>query len=147
MRILVAVDGSPAANEAARIAERLFPNDEHILLSAASVAPFVVPDPFGGGAVGLLPSETAYEAAEEEADNAVRAAQKQLHGEATSVTPLGSAGFTICQEAVDLKVDVVVVGHGHKNWISRLFDPSVSDYVIRHAPCPVLVVTEPRIPS
>ncbi len=144
MKILIAVDGSPVSNEAARIAERLFPNDEHILLSAASVAPFVIPDPMGGGGIGLLPSESAYEAAETEADNAVSAAREQLRGPATSQTPLGSAGLTICQEAAALGVDVVVVGHGHKNWISRLFDPSVADYVIRHAPCPVLVVTEPR---
>ena len=144
MKILIAVDGSPASNEAARIAESLFPNDEHILLSAASVAPFVIPDPMGGGAIGLLPSESAYIAAETEADDAVRAAREQLTGPATSQTPLGSAGPTICQEAAALGVDVVVVGHGHKNWISRLFDPSVADYVVRHAPCPVLVVTEPR---
>lgn len=144
MKILIAVDGSPLSNEAARIAERLFPNDEHILLSAASVAPFVIPDPMGGGGIGLLPSEDAYEAAEAEADNAIRSAKDQLHGEATSQTPLGSAGLTICQEAEALQVDVVVVGHGHKKWVSRLFDPSVSEYVIRHAPCPVLVVSEPR---
>ena len=147
MKILIAVDGSPGANEAARIAEGLFPNDEHILLSVASVAPFVVVDPLGGGGVGMLPSQTDYEAAEAKADGAVSTAQEQLHGEATSVTPLGSTGITICQEALDLKVDVVVVGRGHKNWISRLFDPSVSDYVIRHATCPVLVVTEQQMPS
>ena len=144
MKILIAVDGSPVSNEAARIAERLFPNDEHVLLSAASVAPFVIPDPMGGGGIGLLPSESAYEAAEATADDAVNAARQHLRGEATVQTPLGSAGLTICQEAVSLGVDVIVVGHGHKNWISRLFDPSVADYVIRHAPCPVLVVSEPR---
>ena len=144
MKILIAVDGSPLSNEAARVAERIFPNDEHILLSAASVAPFVITEPMGGGGIGIVPSTAAYEAAEAGADSAVLAAQKQLHSPATSETPLGSAGPAICEEAAALQVDVIVVGHGHKTWISRLFDPSVSDYVIRNAPCPVLVVTEPR---
>jgi nucleotide-binding universal stress UspA family protein len=144
VKILIAVDGSPLSNEAARVAERLFPNAEHILLSAASVAPFVIADPMGGGGIGVVPTQAAFAAAEDEADSAVIVAQAQMHTKATAETPLGSAGPVICEEAAALGVDVVVVGHGHKTWISRLFDPSVSDYVIRHATCPVLVVTEPH---
>ena len=144
MKILIAVDGSDASREAARIAEHLFPNDEHIVLSAASVAPFVVADPIGGGGFGVLPSEAAYQMAEMQAEDAVRSAQQEFDGETRAETPLGSAGPTICQEAAALQVDVVVIGRGHKNWISRLLDPSVSDYVVRHACCPVLVVPEQR---
>jgi nucleotide-binding universal stress UspA family protein len=41
-------------------------------------------------------------------------------------------------------VDVVLVGAHNRGPIGRLLMGSVSDYVARHAPCPVLIVREPR---
>ena len=55
---------------------------------------------------------------------------------------IGDAATTICDVAAELGVDVIVVGsHGRKG-ISRLFLGSTSEHVVRHAPCPVLVVRE-----
>ena len=146
MRILIAVDDTEGALVATRFAQALFPRGEHIVISAASVAPFMVTDPMGGGAFVGGPSVEAFEAVEEQADAAVESAHKVLTGEgSTSVethVEIGSPGPVICDQAKDLHADVVVVGHRSQNWLSRLFDPSVSDYVVRHAPCPVLVVRE-----
>ena len=147
MKILIAVDSTEAAPEIARTAELLFPNDEYIVMSAASVAPFVMSDPFGGGSFATSPSTDAFEISEELADDAVESAQNALSGDAEHHVEIGSPGPVICEQAATLGVDVIVVGHRSKNWLSRLVEPSVSDYVVRHAPCPVLVVREPETDS
>ena len=52
----------------------------------------------------------------------------------------GDVGPTICSVAEEEGVDLVVLGtHDRSRW-SRLWFGSVSDHVVRHAPCPVLVV-------
>ena len=91
------------------------------------------------------PSMEGLIAAEETADEAVHSAQQVLGDEsATSLVEVGDPGQVICEQAAAQGADVVVVGRSSKSWLSRLFDPSVSEYVIRHAPCPVLVVGEPQ---
>ena len=53
---------------------------------------------------------------------------------------MGSPGRTICTLAKTWAADLIVVGsHGRKG-ISELFLGSVSNYVMHHAPCSVLVV-------
>lgn len=144
MKILIAVDASDANHAIAAAARRLFPHDEHLIISAASVAPYIVTEPFAGGAFVMGPSSMAgVTAAEETADEAVHSAQQVLGDEsATSMVEIGDPGQVICEQAASHGADVIVVGRSSKSWISRLFDPSVSEYVIRHAPCPVLVVGE-----
>ena len=75
------------------------------------------------------------------AQSNVAAAEALFHGGAGEVEA-GDAGLVICREAARLRVDVVVVGRETKSMVSRLFHPSVSDYVMKNAPCPVLVVRE-----
>ena len=146
MKILIAVDASDANHAIAAAARRLFPHDEHLVISAASVAPYMVTEPFTGGAFVMgAPSMEGLTAAEETADKAVHSAQQVLGDEsATSLVEIGDPGQVICEQAAAQGADVVVVGRSSKSWLSRLFDPSVSEYVIRHAPCPVLVVGEPQ---
>ena len=142
MKILIAVDSTEAAPDIARTAESLFPNAEYVVMSAASVAPFVMTDPLGGGAFATAPSTDAFSASEDLADDAVESAQRALSEEAEHHVELGAPGPVICEQASLMAVDVIVVGHRSKNWLSRLVEPSVSDYVVRHAPCPVLVIRE-----
>ena len=52
----------------------------------------------------------------------------------------GDPGPTICDVAVSVQADVVVIGtHGH-GWFKRVMMGSVSTHVLHHAPCPVLVI-------
>jgi universal stress protein A len=53
----------------------------------------------------------------------------------------------VCKVAADLGVDVIVVGSHGKTGFGRLLLGSVSEHVVRHAPCPVLVVREPPEPK
>jgi len=52
----------------------------------------------------------------------------------------GDAARTICDVARELGVDAIVVGAHARGRLGRLVLGSVSEHVVRHAPCPVLVV-------
>jgi nucleotide-binding universal stress UspA family protein len=52
----------------------------------------------------------------------------------------GDPGPAIVEAADAERVDLVVVGTRGRNRIERAVLGSVSDHVIRHAPCPVLIV-------
>ncbi len=53
---------------------------------------------------------------------------------------IGDVGGTVCRIAADVGADVIVVGSHGRGAIERLLLGSVSEQVVRHAPCPVLVV-------
>ena len=54
----------------------------------------------------------------------------------------GSAGWAICEQAKSQDADLVIVGsHGRMGWNEILLG-SVSNYVMHHAICSVLVVHE-----
>lgn len=55
----------------------------------------------------------------------------------------GSAGRTICQVAKESHVDLIIIGRRGKSGLSELFLGSISNYVLHHAPCSVLVVQLP----
>ena len=50
------------------------------------------------------------------------------------------AGHAIVELAEAERPDLVVIGAGGKGFLRRFFTGSVSDTVVHHAPCPVLVV-------
>ena len=55
---------------------------------------------------------------------------------------VGDVARTICDIASTLHVDAIVVGSHARGSLGRLLLGSVSEYVVRHAPCAVLVVRE-----
>jgi nucleotide-binding universal stress UspA family protein len=56
----------------------------------------------------------------------------------------GVPGEAIVEVATSEAVDLVVVGSHGRGAVGRVLIGSVSDHVVRHAPCPVLVVREPQ---
>lgn len=55
----------------------------------------------------------------------------------------GNPGRKICQQAEAINADVIVMGHrGQPHW-HELGAGSISDYVVKHAPCAVLVIRPP----
>lgn len=52
----------------------------------------------------------------------------------------GSVGSQICQIAQDLKVDLIVLGRKGHNAITEALLGSVSNHVMHHAPCAVLII-------
>ncbi|MCB0970629.1 MAG: universal stress protein, partial [Acidimicrobiales bacterium] len=53
---------------------------------------------------------------------------------------VGSAGHAICEYAVERQASAVVLGSHGRGGFKRAVLGSVSDHVVRHAPCPVIVV-------
>jgi nucleotide-binding universal stress UspA family protein len=53
---------------------------------------------------------------------------------------MGDAGPMIVWVAEQIGADVVVVGSHGRGALKRMVSGSVSEYVVHHAPCPVLVV-------
>jgi nucleotide-binding universal stress UspA family protein len=52
----------------------------------------------------------------------------------------GSPGNAIVEYARSIHADVIVVGTHGRDGMSRLLMGSVAEHIVRHAPCPVLVV-------
>jgi nucleotide-binding universal stress UspA family protein len=53
---------------------------------------------------------------------------------------IGDVARTICEVAGELGVDAIVVGSKTRHRLGRLVRGSVSEYLVHHAPCPVLVL-------
>ncbi len=55
-----------------------------------------------------------------------------------------TTGTTVVRVAEELSVDAIVVASHGRTGLERLFLGSVSEHIVRHAHCPVLVVREPK---
>jgi nucleotide-binding universal stress UspA family protein len=62
-------------------------------------------------------------------------------GGAESRSLEGRPGPAICQLAVDLSARAIVMGSRGRGGLKRAVLGSVSDHVVRHAPCPVIVTS------
>jgi nucleotide-binding universal stress UspA family protein len=52
----------------------------------------------------------------------------------------GDPGRRLCERATEVGADAIVIGTRGRSGIKRALLGSVSDYVVRNSPCPVLVV-------
>jgi nucleotide-binding universal stress UspA family protein len=149
MHVLIATDGSPYSIDAARAAGILLRGADHVTL--LSVVTEVPGDDAGGfeGSVyspgeqdALWDAEMAEAGAElEQTAAALSAAQIDKRIE------VGDVGGTVCRIAAEVGADVIVVGSHGRGAIERLLLGSVSEQVVRHAPCPVLVVRPEPAPK
>jgi universal stress protein A len=62
--------------------------------------------------------------------------------EVTTEVRSGKAAEEIIEAATDYGADLVVIGPRRKRGLQRLLNGSVTEDVLRHAPCPVLIVRE-----
>ncbi len=134
--ILVATDGSPAsvaASEeaidlAARLCARL------VVIAVVSPPELQAPGAIWPGTIG---------AAREEAEGITRRVVDQARRsgvEAAYLTFEGQPGEAIVQAAEAEAADMVVVGAHGRTVVGRLLLGSVSEFLVRHARVPVLVV-------
>jgi nucleotide-binding universal stress UspA family protein len=59
----------------------------------------------------------------------------------------GHAGQQICERAKDRKTDLIVTSTHGTTGLKHILLGSTAEYVVRHAPCPVLVVPSQKRPS
>ena len=133
--ILLATDGSPASEGA---------GDEAIDLAVQVGARLLVVSVVGASS---RPSEATAEAAPVDSrDSLTTKAQsivqkaKAAGANATFLVWDGEPGEAIVAAADSESADLIVVGSHGRSGVSRFLIGSVSDYVVRHAHCPVMVV-------
>jgi nucleotide-binding universal stress UspA family protein len=145
MNIVVATDGSESAIDAARRAIELLRRDAQVVLVTV-IPEYQDPQSDAGGFEGPVISDK--EAAEDWKE-ATAAGQSALDRTAAVLGPDvevrlfpddESTGAAVVRVAHETNADVLVIGSSTKNWLSRHFGSSVSDYVAHHAPCPVMLI-------
>lgn len=55
---------------------------------------------------------------------------------------IGEAGHQLCEAAKEWSADLIVLGRRGRTGLAEAFLGSVSNYVLHHAPCSVLVIQE-----
>jgi nucleotide-binding universal stress UspA family protein len=77
-------------------------------------------------------------------DELTRTAQVLANANVTKRIEVGDVAQTVVRVAEELGVDAIVVASHGRTGLERLFLGSVSEHIVRHAHCPVLVVREPK---
>lgn len=141
MDVLIAVDDSDESREAVTAAYRFFGSEADYSLISVGEHPTVYVGGYGPAAMPTASDlEMQLEAAQRSAEHAVSTAQANLPEGAQIDVEVGDPARTICEFAAEHHSDIIVIGSHDRRFWERIFDPSVTRYLIDHAPCPVLVV-------
>ena len=145
MQVIVATDGTDAAIQAAQTALGLLRPDAEVTLVTV-ILDWEDPNDDAGGFEGPLetPEEADRDYAEHVAfgQDALTRTAAALDGkvEVTLLPADEDAGKALVHYVEQHHPDLLVIGASGKGALKRLFGGSVSDHVVHHAPCPVLVI-------
>lgn len=144
--VLLCTDGSPLARTALASGFPLLARADRVVLATA-MAPGDPVGAFasgvaGGVAIPLSPQET--QRLHDERDDAARRQLRETVAalgldDAEQAVISGPPGPAICALAESLPASVIVLGTRGHSGLRRAVLGSVSDYVVRNAPCPVLI--------
>jgi nucleotide-binding universal stress UspA family protein len=141
-KILVAIDGSEGACKAAQVAAEVANatgSEVHLVyaMQEERYKPHLGPEMWEGW-------EEGFEHAKRSAHSWVEQEAERLRGEGTEAVKshllIGRPDAAIVWSAEELGAGLVVVGSRGLGGISRALIGSVSDSVVRHAHCPVMVI-------
>ncbi len=146
MKILLAIDGTAHGQEAVGMVSA-FDLESVEVIRILTVIDMALPfahDIYSGVVTNTVEIENA---AREAAGQTLETTKQSLLGmigegktEVELKTVVGSPESRIVEEAEAMGSDIIIVGsHGYNSW-ERLLLGSVSDSVIHHAPCSVLIV-------
>jgi nucleotide-binding universal stress UspA family protein len=132
-KVLLATDGSPASEPA---------SEQAIDLAIQVEARLLIVSVVGGSA---RPSEAPTDGADSRdaltsKAQAIVARARAAGVNASFLVWEGDPGDAIVAAADAETADIIVVGSHGRSGVSRFLIGSVSDYVVRHAHCPVMVV-------
>ncbi len=153
MKILIATDGSDYSKAAVEECCRLVIRPENtnvLIVSAYEDGHPISTEPF---AISAEYYQKLVDAVREQSQSFVEEAKKTIRGrfpatefEISTEVLAGSPDQLIVERAQEWKADLIVVGsHGRGFW-GRLLG-SISDGVVHHAPCSVLVVRKLETPA
>jgi nucleotide-binding universal stress UspA family protein len=146
MKVILATDGTKQSEAAIEITKalNLQQGDEILVISVLDMALPLSVDIYAGYQPSTEEIEKTFK---ENAVKTLEIAKNKLlelfHSKNVSIDSellTGSPESRIVEKAEDSDADLIIVGsHGYNRW-ERLLLGSVSDSVIHHAPCSVLVV-------
>jgi nucleotide-binding universal stress UspA family protein len=139
--ILLATDGSPASEAASEQAIDLATQVQARLLVVSVLATASRPSEAAAGQAVADSRASLTTTAQ-----AIVQRAKAAGADATFLVWEGEPGDAIVAAADAEHADLIVVGSHGRSGVTRFFIGSVSDFVVRHAHCPVMVVrgkTEP----
>jgi nucleotide-binding universal stress UspA family protein len=136
-KILVAIDEDPVAAHAAEVGMDLARHLNAQVALIYVIDPTLILDPEAGIGADDLVLKARQDAARIVADFRARL---QADARSLGFTPLGSPGSEIVKAAQEWHADVIVIGSHGRRGVTRALVGSVAEGVMRHAPCPVMVV-------
>lgn len=142
MKILHPTDFSDCAEEARAVATRLAKalNAELLLLHVSVEAPL-----FGEGLMGRQDVRGVFEVQRRWAEGALEERAAEVRGAgvpALTRVVVGAPHAEIVRVAAEASADLIVMGTHGRGGVERFLLGSVTDRVMRTAPCPVLTVRE-----
>jgi nucleotide-binding universal stress UspA family protein len=137
--ILLATDGSPASEGASGEAIDLAVQVEARLLVVSVLGASSRPSEASAESAGPAGPADSRDSLTTKAQAIVQRA-KAAGADATFLVWDGDPGEAIVAAADSENADLIIVGSHGRSGVSRFLIGSVSDYVVRHAHCPVMVV-------
>jgi nucleotide-binding universal stress UspA family protein len=141
--ILLCTDGSDAALGALAAGLQLLGRDNEMVLVMVMDAPdegALAGSGHAGPELSVQEFDDQVVQAREAANTATRTAQSELGLKNAEIRILtGEPGAAICKLAAELSAEAIVVGSRGRGRLKRALLGSVSDHVVRNAPCTVVV--------
>lgn len=145
--LIIATDGSDLALQAAVTGLSLARQADEVLVAHAVDLLIPGEDATGHAGATITPevADAANRDAKEQGEAAVRAVAEAVRGLGYTSERIetrlieGSAGPSLCRLAADVHASAVIIGSRGRGGLKRALLGSVSDYVVRNAPCTVIV--------
>lgn len=136
-KILIAVDAEPIAAHAADVGAALAR-----ALGAEVALIHIVESPMGYAEASGVPAGELIARSKEGGSQLLAEFRQQVSAPSGALDFLrvGRPGVEIVKAATEWPADVVVIGSHGRGGVERTLLGSVAETVVRHAPCPVLVV-------
>ena len=141
-KILIAIDGTAIAAHAAQVGTELARALASEVAFVHAVDPALASAPETGVSPAALLAEFERDGRKLLAEFRQRAAAQPAAAQPAPLEflPVGTPGAEIVKVARDWPADLIVMGSHGRGGLARLLVGSVAETVMRHAPCPVLVV-------
>ncbi len=150
MKILIATDGSEFSQKAIRKCCEFVPSSnkpEIKIISVVEGIPPIAAEPFALTSEYYVRLESDLKTFSEKAINdAKKIIQEKFGGDVEFQTEIltGRVKEVIIEEAKKIGADLIVLGSHGYGFLDRVLLGSISDFVVHHAPCSVLVVREDK---
>jgi nucleotide-binding universal stress UspA family protein len=141
--VILCVDGSDTALDAARMGLALLRPADRVLIVTV-IEPrdptLVIGTGLASGVMSGQEFKEIEDALTEVGGNTVKAAAAALDIDGAETLVLrGDPARSVCDLAVDYSARAIVIGSRGRGGIKRALLGSVSDHVVRNAPCPVII--------